>query len=144
MHKLIHLLTLHGLSLPLAIYDKITHKRRIERNQQYWRNLKNIHKGRRGFVIGNGPSLKLGDLDRLQNEITIASNKIYLAFNETNWRPSYFTVCDALVWKKIKGKVHKFITNVHAASYLLGTPLKLRNKVRFWRFLHPLDSVDEI
>jgi hypothetical protein len=29
-----------------------------------------------GFVICNGPSLKMDDLEKLKNEITIASNKI--------------------------------------------------------------------
>jgi hypothetical protein len=59
--------------------------------------LQNIHSGRRAFIIGNGPSLRLADLDRLRGEITYASNKIYLAYDETDWRPTYYTVCDYLV-----------------------------------------------
>jgi hypothetical protein len=61
------------------------------------KRLQDIHCGQRGFIIGNGPSLKIHDLDRLPNEITFSSNKIYLAFNETKWRPTYYTVCDQLV-----------------------------------------------
>jgi hypothetical protein len=37
------------------------------------------------------------DLDRLKEEITFASNRIYLAFNQTEWRPTYYTVIDILV-----------------------------------------------
>lgn len=144
LSNLLRIMQTHGKALPLAIFDRATNKSRIAVNQDYWRNLKDAHKGQRGFVIGNGPSLKMEDLDRLQDEITIASNKIYLAFEKTDWRPTYFTVCDALVWKKIKGEVHRFITNVHAASYLFGTPLKLRKRVRFWKFLHPRDSQGEL
>jgi len=59
--------------------------------------LEDIHKGKRGFIIGNGPSLQINDLDRLKNEITFASNKIYLAFDQTAWRPTYYTVLDVLV-----------------------------------------------
>lgn len=59
--------------------------------------LKDKHKGQRCFVIGNGPSLRISDLDRLQGEITFASNKIYLAFDQTDWRPMYYTVEDRLV-----------------------------------------------
>ncbi|MBX3732119.1 MAG: hypothetical protein KF791_05950 [Verrucomicrobiae bacterium] len=59
--------------------------------------LKNRHAGRRAFVLGNGPSLKVADLDRLEQEITFASNKVYLAFDQTAWRPTYYSVCDKLV-----------------------------------------------
>jgi hypothetical protein len=59
--------------------------------------LKNLHAGKRAFVIGNGPSLRVEDLDLLNDEITFACNKIYLAFSETAWRPTYYTVEDHLV-----------------------------------------------
>lgn len=62
-----------------------------------WCELHDCHKGRRAFVLGNGPSLRVEDLDRLQGEITFASNKIYLAFDQTEWRPTYYTVADYLV-----------------------------------------------
>jgi len=59
--------------------------------------LRDIHRGRRAFLIGMGPSLEIRDLDRLKDEITFSCNKIYLAFDETSWRPSYHTVTDILV-----------------------------------------------
>lgn len=62
-----------------------------------WIQLQNIHMGKRAFVIGNGPSLRLTDLDRLTDEISFASNKIYLAYPSVNWRPTYYTVCDQMV-----------------------------------------------
>lgn len=51
---------------------------------------KDKHFGRRAFVIGNGPSLRISDLERLRNEITFASNRIYVCFGETSWRPTYY------------------------------------------------------
>ncbi len=62
-----------------------------------WGTLRNCHQGRRAFIVGNGPSLSCEDLDRLKGEITFASNKIYLAFDDTAWRPSYYSVVDQLV-----------------------------------------------
>ena len=56
--------------------------------------LRDCHRGHRAFVIGNGPSLSVDDLDHLEDEITFASNRIYLAFGETCWRPTWLTVCD--------------------------------------------------
>lgn len=53
--------------------------------------------GKRVFVIGNGPSLRTSDLDALAGDRTIASNGIFLAFPRTSFRPTYYTVEDALV-----------------------------------------------
>ncbi len=59
--------------------------------------LRNAHSGRRAFLIGNGPSLRPEDLDRLRNEVTFAANKIFLLFDQTAWRPTYYNVEDLLV-----------------------------------------------
>src|SRR5258705_8817696 len=58
------------------------------------KQFKNRHHDERCFIIGNGPSLTAGDLERLRSETTFASNKIYLAFDQTAWRPSYYVVED--------------------------------------------------
>lgn len=76
--------------------------------------LRNRHAGERAFIIGNGPSLRVADLDRLKGEITFASNKIYLAFDETEWRPTYYTVEDNLV-----------MTQNRRAIQAIDGPLKL-------------------
>ncbi len=59
--------------------------------------LQNKHKGERCFIIATGPSLRVEDLDRLQKEVCFGCNKIFLAFDRTNWRPRYYTVLDVLV-----------------------------------------------
>ncbi|QOR65477.1 DUF115 domain-containing protein [Cytobacillus suaedae] len=59
--------------------------------------LKNKYVGKRCFIIGNGPSLKPEDLDKLKNEITFSSNKIYKIFNKTTWRPTFYMVVDPIV-----------------------------------------------
>lgn len=53
--------------------------------------------GKRCFILGNGPSLTLEDIERLRWEYTFASNKIYLCFPQTSWRPSFYMVEDLLV-----------------------------------------------
>jgi hypothetical protein len=59
--------------------------------------LKNKYLGERCFIIGNGPSLKPEDLEKLKGEYTFASNKIYKIFNKTNWRPTFYMVVDPIV-----------------------------------------------
>lgn len=61
--------------------------------------LKDKHSGSRCFLIGNGPSLTVLDLEKLTGEITFACNNIHLIFNETAWRPTYYTISDPLLAK---------------------------------------------
>lgn len=77
--------------------------------------LKDKHKGQRCFVIGNGPSLRISDLDRLKGEITFAANKIYLAFDRTDWRPTYYNVEDNLVIQQN----YEAINSLHGFTKLL-------------------------
>jgi hypothetical protein len=49
--------------------------------------------------------LRIEDLNKLKNEITFAANKIYLAFDQTNWRPNYYFVVDKLVYKQNYKKI---------------------------------------
>lgn len=76
-----------------------------KKNDEGLAKLKDIHAGRRAFVIGNGPSLRISDLDRLKDEITFASNKIWLAFDRTDWRPTYYNMCDEVVARNNKEKI---------------------------------------
>lgn len=73
----------------------------IERHTEcFWRPelacFRNKHKGKRVFLIGNGPSLKLEDLETLRrnDEITIAANKIYRVYDEVSFRPTYLAFSD--------------------------------------------------
>lgn len=56
------------------------------------RTLKKLHKGEKCFVVGNGPSLCLEDLDMIYSSGTIsfASNKIFKCYDKTQWRPEYY------------------------------------------------------
>ncbi|WML25162.1 6-hydroxymethylpterin diphosphokinase MptE-like protein [Neobacillus sp. OS1-33] len=69
----------------------------IGRNNYRILKLKNKYHGKRCFIIGNGPSLKPDDLERLRGETTFASNKIYKIFNQTTWRPTFYMVVDSIV-----------------------------------------------
>lgn len=63
----------------------------------YLESIKDKYKGRRCFVIGNGPSLTTEDLESLSDEITFASNRIYKIFDNTDWRPTYYMIFDESV-----------------------------------------------
>lgn len=57
---------------------------------------KGIHRGKRCFIVATGPSLRMGDLDKLHqnHELTISVNGIFTAFEKTRWRPDYYIASD--------------------------------------------------
>ena len=59
--------------------------------------LKDVHRGERCFIIGNGPSLKKTDLSKLKGEKTFGVNRIYLMFPELGFPTSYYLSVNSLV-----------------------------------------------
>jgi len=81
----------------LALIDMMDNV--LLRKKTYYEKLqkfKNIHKNDRCFIVANGPSLKMEDLDLLQrhNECTFGVNGIYLSADKTSWRPNYYIIAD--------------------------------------------------
>jgi hypothetical protein len=58
------------------------------------RKLHNKFMNKRCFIVGNGPSLNVSDLELLSNEITFSSNGIYKFFSKTSWRPTFWVWSD--------------------------------------------------
>jgi hypothetical protein len=61
------------------------------------KQLENIHAGQRCFIIGNGPSLRLTDLSRLQTEYTFGLNRIYLLFPQLGFSTSCLLAVNDMV-----------------------------------------------
>lgn len=75
----------------------------IPGNRQRLEVLRDTHVGEKCFVIGNGPSLKAEDLDKLKEKeiFCFASKGIYNIFEETEWRPDVWAASD-LRYTKLK------------------------------------------
>ncbi|MCM1535273.1 MAG: DUF115 domain-containing protein [Clostridium sp.] len=61
---------------------------------------KNKYQGKmRCFIVANGPSLRMEDLDRLADngEITFGMNRIYALYDRTKWRPTFYLSQDPTV-----------------------------------------------
>lgn len=80
-----------------------------------WRlkKLRSIHSGKRCFIIGNGPSLRVEDLNALHHagEITFAFNRIYHIFPDTLWRPTYYISQDM----KMLSGCQEEVNNIHSS-----------------------------
>jgi hypothetical protein len=72
----------------------------MQQDAERLRSYADKHKGERCFIVVNGPSLKVSDLDLLENETCFACNKIYLLYEQTKWRPKYFMCEDIMVLRQ--------------------------------------------
>lgn len=85
--------------------------RQVAKAERGWRNLKGLasyisdpvcresarrladyrdrHEGERCVILGNGPSLNETDLSLIEDEVTFGLNRIYLAFDERDFRTTY-------------------------------------------------------
>lgn len=104
----------HQQSWALNNFEKTKYSKKLKQ-------FKNIHDGETCFIIGNGPSLKAEDLDKLYEKHipTFGFNRIYLMFDNTNWRPSYYVSQDEKMLGNCKELVnqmdlkYKFIPLFH-------------------------------
>jgi hypothetical protein len=93
-----------------------------------------IHKDRRCFIIGNGPSLKNTDLSKLRDEYTFGMNRIYLIFPELGFTTSYYLSVNSLVIEQcaediinlpiprfLSWRSHKHLQNPEGITFLHTT-----------------------
>ena len=73
---------------------KVHHRRLLE--------LRNIHAGRKAFILGNAPSVAKMDLPRLENHITFAVNSAYHLFDKMGFVSPYTCVSDRIRWHELK------------------------------------------
>jgi len=78
--------------------------------------LRNLHKGQRCFVIGNGPSLAHQDLTPLGPEITFVMNAFWKHPILGEWQPSYFCFADR-IWHDGSEAVRKSFESTRARAH---------------------------
>lgn len=80
---------------------------RYQASMQGMKALRDKHKGKRCFIIGNGPSIKHTDLKLLRNEVTFGSNRIYLLFEQIGFATTYFLSVNRLVMEQCAQDIMK-------------------------------------
>lgn len=60
--------------------------------------LKGRHVGKRGWIIGNGPSVRLDDLERIpKGDVVFCFNRFYLSYGDCSLREDYVVSADTLM-----------------------------------------------
>lgn len=99
-------------------YMRLEENRDIPVDIEALRLFKDLHKGQRCFIVGNGPSLSNTDLSKLKNEITFGVNSIFLMTDMNGFIPTYYSVCDSHVIAENTDRIndypvkHKFFPSV--------------------------------
>ena len=118
---------IHAKLWPSAYLDP-----RRRKSIQYLKKFKDIHKGERCFIIGNGPSLKKTDVSKLKNEYCFGMNRIYLAFPDWGFESTYFVSINDLVIEQCADE----IAQLKMPKFLAWHSRPYMNMVDEMAFLH--------
>ncbi|ODG92009.1 MULTISPECIES: 6-hydroxymethylpterin diphosphokinase MptE-like protein [Bacillaceae] len=102
------------------------------------KDIKNKHLGERCFIVATGPSLKIEDLEKLRGEITFSMNSICLAFDETDWRPTYYGI-------QCIGNYLRFeedIKNLDSECKFIGEPILKRAEIPEEYYVYPMNMLN--
>jgi len=66
----------------------------VSENDRKIAELRDKHKGEIGWLVGNGPSVRTKDLERLRGAVTFCCNRFYLAYDKMKFRPTYLGSTD--------------------------------------------------
>ena len=97
-HKLGRSLILRCLYLPIITMKEfyISHVLYSRDDKCKIRKFRDNYRGKRCFIVGNGPSLNERDLELIKDEYSFATNRIYNIFNKTAWRPTFYVCVDPI------------------------------------------------
>ena len=106
--------------IPKKLTDKTKNVYRYSEHIKEYYNpqiekFRNIHSGKRCFIVATGPSLLVEDLNTLSDnkEICISMNSIYKMFENTRWRPSYYVAQDFRMMRD-KKEVLRYLDGITA------------------------------
>lgn len=63
--------------------------------------LRSSAKGKSCFIVATGPSLTIRDIEKLEGITTFGVNGIFLLYQSTKWRPTYYVCTDAPYFRKM-------------------------------------------
>lgn len=101
-------------------------------DDRYWNNLKKDFQSDTFLIVANGPSLNFNDLEKLSHIPSIASNKIYLGFDDSEWRPSLWTISDSLLAYKISNDKNSYQSIINCPDSLYYF-LSKKFKTKCWK-----------
>lgn len=89
-----------------SVFDKGSSLSQKWANQKKFRKFKGRFKGKRCFVMGNGPSLNQTPLEKLNDEVVWGVNRCHLLYDRISWRPTFYCAVDHRVTPSISSQIN--------------------------------------
>lgn len=108
---------LHNLCWRIVNHNNAVFYRGLDKSKRCSEALdamKGAHQGERCFIVGNGPSLSVQDLELIAGEDCFGANSIFRIFKKTSWRPTYYVTQD------IYGDIKDEVNHLDVAHVLVG------------------------
>lgn len=86
---------------PIAGFLRVNHIPSFYNDYRFIDDIRDKYKGKRCFIIATGPSLRMEDVEKLKDEVTIGMNSFYRVFDKTDFRPTYYIALDPDVQNSI-------------------------------------------
>lgn len=112
----------------------------------------NIHKGKRIFILGNGPSLNEMPLYLLKDEYKMCFNHFNLMSERVNWFPQFFAITDDLVFRDMASTLDEeiipktewsFFPDIHTSNINFKKRIKSRDNV-IWLHVDKSEFSDKL
>lgn len=117
-------------------------------NEKRFQEIKDRFKGKRVFIIGNGPSLNHMPLYLLKDEYTMCFNRFPLMYERLNWNPNFYAVTDDLLLRDMGEEInhttenvnYSFFPDLHPSNLNVKDIIKQRDNVLWLRVDKPVFS----
>ena len=120
-------------------------------NDKKFLSIKGKYKGKRIFILGNGPSLNKIPLYILKNEYTMCFNRFPLMYERVYWTPNFYAVTDDLLLRDMGKEIDKttaevdyaFFPDFHPSNFNVKKHIRNREKV-LWLHVDKPDFSDHL
>ncbi|WP_105167362.1 6-hydroxymethylpterin diphosphokinase MptE-like protein [Pseudoalteromonas sp. T1lg23B] len=97
------------------------------------KSLNNKFKGKRCFILGNGPSLNKVDFSKLKNEYTFGVNGIFYKTEECGFKPTFYVVEDKAVMNDNQERINDYVCDYRFFPTHYRSKIKNKENCYFFR-----------
>ena len=103
---------------------------------------KDKYLGERCFIVCNGPSLSIEDLNRIKNEYSFGCNCIFGVFSATEWRPNFYCTLDGLVIEYLYTALRGKAINWQCSMFSLKNEISVYDTKHDFIVCNAVDDLD--
>lgn len=111
---------------PITGFLRLHHVPSFYSEYKFIDEIRDKYKGKRCFIIATGPSLKMEDVEKLNDEVSIGMNSFYRVFDKTDFRPTYYVTLDPDVQNSLLKNYNGEISDLAKEKVFMNSLVKER------------------